>query len=327
MGICYEQTGETDKAIANYEKSIKLNDKFFSSRYCVAMLYAQNLNNKQAIKHLEACLNLEPLYWTVLSDFGIQIIADDFRVLLGSLYIADKQYEKAVSTLKEAIDKYGQRDPKARLLLGQAYYFANKKDDACKVFKELVDLFEKLMRIHEKVNMFDIQALGLTPEYERPSKCLDILNPIAEFFMEMGKFDEAEKTLSLADKFATLGNIKSAGIHARRAMICAKKNDKASAEAEIKKMAEADPKCDAEMGELAVYFKREGKLELAETCYKKAVEINPRNTANLFNFGCLYYKMKNYVKALEMFEKALAVDPDFEEAKEWAKKAREKLNK
>jgi tetratricopeptide (TPR) repeat protein len=53
--------------------------------------------------------------------------------------------------------------------------------------------------------------------------------------------------------------------------------------------------------------------------------VEPKNQSLLYNFGVMYWSWKKYAKALQAWEKALQIDPDFSQAKQWAKKARKKI--
>lgn len=56
------------------------------------------------------------------------------------------------------------------------------------------------------------------------------------------------------------------------------------------------------------------QLDEAEQYLRKALELNPRFTDAVANFGALYHKRGDHQRALEYFEKALALDPQHRKA-------------
>ncbi len=61
------------------------------------------------------------------------------------------------------------------------------------------------------------------------------------------------------------------------------------------------------------YAKKE--YDKAIELYKKAIAINPKDTSFYYNLGLAYYEKKEYDKAIESYNKAIAINPkdaDFE---------------
>lgn len=54
---------------------------------------------------------------------------------------------------------------------------------------------------------------------------------------------------------------------------------------------------------------REDKTEEAENFYKEAIQLNPQNDDALDALGCLYGEKKDFTKAIECLEKAIAINP------------------
>ncbi len=54
---------------------------------------------------------------------------------------------------------------------------------------------------------------------------------------------------------------------------------------------------------------REDKKEEAENLYKEAIQLNPQNDDALDRLGCLYGGKKDFTKAIEYLEKAIAINP------------------
>jgi len=148
-----------------------------------------------------------------------------------------------------------------------------------------------------------------------------VLNAIADLYVALGEEEMAISVLEMV-KEARVIDIETratmAKLYARQGKI-----DKALEEVgEIIKM---KPATASQLEDIAITLKNLKKYKAAEKVYGNALEIEPKNQYLLFNFGVLYWAEKKYAQALQMWEKALAIDPDFAQAKKWADKARKKL--
>lgn len=73
-----------------------------------------------------------------------------------------------------------------------------------------------------------------------------------------------------------------------------------------------DPLSAQEHIDLGYIYEKQGKLELAQEEYKKAIRKNKRDWRAYFNLGNTYAKLGNYEEAKELYQKALEIkkDPD-----------------
>lgn len=76
---------------------------------------------------------------------------------------------------------------------------------------------------------------------------------------------------------------------------------------------------------LGMALRKLGRFDAAEDFYLKAFDIAPENTSLLFNIGRLYLEWERWDKAVELGEKAAALQPDFIEARKLADFARKKM--
>lgn len=68
-----------------------------------------------------------------------------------------------------------------------------------------------------------------------------------------------------------------------------------------------------------------GAYAEAETNYRKAIELNPRNAWAHGNLAVVLDDQKRHAEALELIEKAISLDPHDRDFPEWEKEIREKL--
>lgn len=66
---------------------------------------------------------------------------------------------------------------------------------------------------------------------------------------------------------------------------------------------------------LAMTLRKAGHLEEAETCYLHALERSPKDEYLHFNLGRVYLDMRQWKRAMECADKALALNAGFEEAR------------
>jgi Flp pilus assembly protein TadD len=66
---------------------------------------------------------------------------------------------------------------------------------------------------------------------------------------------------------------------------------------------------------LSLVYAREKKLAEAETCLRRALEINPRSAKSLNNLGMVRVQEKRFAEAAGFFAEALAIDPGYERAR------------
>lgn len=65
---------------------------------------------------------------------------------------------------------------------------------------------------------------------------------------------------------------------------------------------------------LGVLFYQMGQLEIAENNIKKAIELNPNVAGFYSNLGLVYHQKLEYAKAIEQYRKALSLMPNYPEA-------------
>lgn len=292
-----------------YEKSVKIEPGFFSARYELAQLYLSQGKTKKAIIHLEACTKLEPVRWTKLSEIGVDLRVSNIIEVLGMAYIQDGQYEKAA----EALEKYASEEPTAtgHYHLGLAYSKLRKKDKAVEALDTALALLKSELA-KEK-----LRRRGLMPSFNTR-----VLNAIADLYVTLGEEKKALAALELLKKVST----PTPELHATLAKLYAREGKTDKAIEQIDEIAKLKPRDTFLLNNVAVALVNLKEYKASEHAYRKGLEIESENTDLLFNFGVLYWKWKKYGNALAQWEKALEIDPGFDDARKWVRKARKKLS-
>ena len=78
---------------------------------------------------------------------------------------------------------------------------------------------------------------------------------------------------------------------------------------------------------LGMALRKLGKFEDAEKAYMQAVRINSKDEYLHFNMGRLYIDMQDWQKAMNSAEKAIKINPDFEQARKMFSFTQNKLSR
>lgn len=136
-------------------------------------------------------------------------------------------------------------------------------------------------------------------------------------YMEMGDLANAVKALEMA---VTLRPMWSQA-YSNLGLALAKQQRYSLAIYTLRKATKIDAKNQEALFNLATAYNMTGQHEAAAQTYKSVLEIDPEDVEAMHNLGVLYLKhLKNVQQARFYFCKALATDPDYEQA-ETAKKA------
>ncbi len=140
LGVIFAFTGQKNNAIEILAFFKKHPDQIFYTQLIRAILNAQEGKIKLAQSQLKKCIEAEPNH-----PFSMYY--------MGSLFLAQKQYDEAIGNFKKTIEIQPEFTP-ALAGLGQTYLRLNKMDLAIKNYKKAVDLEPENM-MHRR------QLLGL----------------------------------------------------------------------------------------------------------------------------------------------------------------------
>jgi len=104
LGLSYQGINQFNEAIKNFEKSIKLNNKFIESYFNLGIIFFKSKNFISAERNLNLALNLNPNDYLVL--FNLGVINFERRKFLVSLDFFKKSF-KIKSTFFEAVHYIG----------------------------------------------------------------------------------------------------------------------------------------------------------------------------------------------------------------------------
>ena len=124
LGLILNGTGKPERAVAEFEKAIRLEPKNVLAYRSLAAAYAALDKTKEAEDTYRRAIDMKPDYWGGYYEFG-------------KYYYARREYEKAIAEFERVIElapdnKYGY------LNLGGCYYMEGKLDEACEQFENSI---------------------------------------------------------------------------------------------------------------------------------------------------------------------------------------------
>ena len=215
LGVCYLQTGESEKAIPELTEAIQLKPRDKELRIYLARAYATGGHVQQAIDSLKALLagnghNVDALYWIgkfydELSEETFQRMVEEdpssYSVLqiIGEQYVKKKEYPKALDTYRKALSVKPEA-PGLNFDVGDVYWRMRKFDKA----KEELEKELKLNPYHPLANyeLGDIYVKDGDPIRANPylERALSVDPSLAAAHRSLGNALFLEKEYSRAIK-------------------------------------------------------------------------------------------------------------------------------
>ena len=188
------------------------------------------------------------------------------------------------------------------LMLGASAYFAFK----------IYEHIQTLQEPEQKSNNSDY-----TPENEE--KSVDTFSPFSpEALVE--KADDAfkEEDYQKALAFLTEANAKDANnpdILFKIAYILQQIGDNDEAIKYYKEVLELDKSNEFAHNSMATIYRKNGEFTSAKMHLHASIDIDNENPITYYNYGNLLVDMERNEEAIEMYKKAIEINPDFQEAK------------
>jgi len=191
LGLSYQGINQFNEAIKNFEKSIKLNNKFIESYFNLGIIFFKLKNFISAERNLNLALNLNPNDYLVL--FNLGVINFERRKFLVSLDFFKKSF-KIKSTFFEAAHYIGfcYEELKDYTKAIEYYYKSIELDQNFNFsFNNLGNIFLKKNNFKQALEFFN-KALSL-----RGDKCL-VYNNLASLYFTLGDAESGIRYLEEA---------------------------------------------------------------------------------------------------------------------------------
>ncbi|HEY6448791.1 MAG TPA: tetratricopeptide repeat protein [Acidobacteriaceae bacterium] len=188
------------------------------------------------------------------------------------------EYDKAVSTAKEAVDKMPKNDD-LKLSLARQLADTGQVDQGIAMAKSVLD---------------------------SDSKSMESYFQLAQIYVDLRKWKEAADILTEAEKQATKKDDQTMVVFERAMMLDrAKRYDEA--EADFKQVLAADPNNALTLNNYGFMLADRGvNLDEALAMIRKAVQLEPTNYAYLDSLGWVYFRMGQYGQAEDNLQRAIS---------------------
>lgn len=190
MGVVYDLNGETEKAIAEFEKSVGVENNY-AAHLRLGANYARLGDLPRALKELDLVLAADPK--------NVQA-----RYLRALIYSTQKDFDKAADEYEAILQSFSSADPANIEIygyLGQLYYSQRQYPKAIKQFETILSLDPKntdvlfllgtlYLEVNDRTKAIELlrRAVKINPDYD---VCL---NSLAYIYAEDGmNLDEAEQ--------------------------------------------------------------------------------------------------------------------------------------
>lgn len=235
----------------------------------------------------------------------------------GQLYVRSRNFNEAQTALQAALAANPNFAPAYREL-GEMYYFAGKYDQALENYRKYVSMAENTSDTRAKYASF----LFLTKDYagtikeaqevlKRDPNNMVMNRLVAYSFYETDKKQEAltamENYFKVADQTKLLG---SDYAYYGRILAANGKND--LAQTNFDKAMELDPENVELMDDIASFYVKQKSYEKAIPLFKKIIASNPKNL-NVYNYSLAnaYFENKQYDEADPLYTTVLKANPTY----------------
>jgi len=324
-GRLYLVSSQPDKAVTEMSHMAALYDRVPEVQYQLALAHLSVNDQAKAAGDLSKALSLRPKY-------------PEATVILASLSIAKGDATSAISALTQLISDQPWMG-EAYMLLGNAYVLRRDQDKALDAYSKAAEIFPKNAQIPFLIGSVLEQKKNTAGARKAFEKALEITPQYPAALEELVNLDLAENDFDGALALVNKGSNDKAGadhhlllakIYVERATDIARKENKSNtgdlklntpavqpdvdrAEAELLKTIELAP------NEISPYL-RLGQLYVGANKQQAAIDrlnallSKTNSVAAYMQLGMIYDAMKDYPKARDTYEKAIAIRPNFSPA-------------
>lgn len=318
LARAYQEAGEVEKAVATYEKALKIQPNLTSALVKLAELYAWNLNNStRAIELARKARALSP---------NDPVIAH----VLGRLAYHARDYKWAYSLLQESVSALT-NDMQVRFDFAMAAYSLGQVSNAIAAMQPILAAGAQHPLADKARTFVELAGLQLNPE-----RAVDAIGEVERILqkdpdyvpalMVLGAIREKQGNYAAArDAYERILKQMPLFTPANRALAFIyndRLNDTAKAYEHALKAREAFPQDTHVARLLGVVSYKRGDYEHAAQLLSECAAQFPKDAELLFYLGSAQYKLKQQAASKESLTKALELAPNAT----WAAEARRILS-
>ena len=341
MGLHFESQGNAEAASAAYARAERLDPKSAEIPAALAELYARMNRPTDAIAAGERAVKANPTNaeanWILGSLFARMAETPSTRepdrrmyaqraienlekanrnahpgvpVILGRLYLADRQYEKAVSMLVPYVAEQPDQ-VEAVALLAEAYQATDRDAEAIALLEKAVqdspELFSTLGQAYQDSGRWNDAARAFEGAVEERPQSLPLRTQWATALLNAGDAKRAREVL----EEGSAGNSRSARALYLLSEAQRRTKDYATAEITARRMMALDPKALGGPRQLALIFRDQNQPQKIVALLEPIVtpRLRAADAADLTSdtFRSVYFDLAAAYEELRQFDKAIAM--------------------
>lgn len=233
-------------------------------------------------------------------------------VAIGRLYARLKQQAPAEAAFRRALD-LAPSDPSALTGLGRIYSVNGKADDALAVWSRLAELTPEV--VEPKIQIARIRQARRDPETEEALRAvLSIDSQNREALRHLAQLlGRTRATVNLAlDTWERLASLDPGVVFpiAQRGRLLERVGRIDEAETEYRRALACDGRNSMALGDLARFYRVQRRWDEAAEIYRAHLEIDPGRLDVIIGLGQCLDRRDRLKEAEELYSRALALDPD-----------------
>ena len=282
------------------KKSIELNPDFLNSYIEIGKVYKEQKKYDEALDSYKKSISHIPSDKTTYLE---KIRYEEPYMDIASIYRELENYDEAQKILKAGLE-YNPDSVNLRQAKGEVYDSQGKLDEAIKEFYIALDL------IDQHPDIAQLQSISKGSLYFR----------IGLEYLMQNKTEDAISVLKKA--MGLMNSLYAYDILLEIYMDKKQYQDIIDISQKVIAMNIANSDVFYNLGNGFLHL---NQLDKAETALKKATELQPDYVKAHYNLGVVYWSLGRYKEAADSWRTTLKFDPNHEAAKEWLKKAKEKI--
>ena len=299
LGVALGELGQLEEAEKVYLRAIRANPELASAYNNLGDLYLKQGRLDEAEKQFLKAIEFAPGYVLAYVNLG------ELYRRRGDKDRAREYAEKALSLEPES----GQ----ARNLLAHILRDTGKPAEAVGAYQQVLAVNPTSAQAYYNLGV-SLTDVGRWEEAEKSFENAIKIEPgLAEAYGGLGlcalQRGQVDKAIQLLVKARELG-FKAPALHLNLSYAYLNKKDWLKAEQEARQAVEAEPGLATGYNNLGVALAQQNKLEEARMALDRALKIDPRDREVLINLAMIELSLQNEGRALQLFLRALAIDPE-----------------
>lgn len=341
IGVIYKNLGEYSKAIDYYNQALKIKEQISDLRGLALTILNIGVINRLQKKYIEAKEKFED---SIKICDSIGYVQGKLKAItnIGLILIDLKKYEEAINYFNNStplIDEIGNLSEKGLNLnrIADLYYRLNNFDKSLEYYMQSFETYEKLGDIKGMAS--NIPNIGIIKMKEgKINEAIKYFEKTVELFKKLGNIENEEQFLNnLGIAYNAIGDVNKAYEYCQKAFNISKSLNNSSITFqrimnliilsfnlnkydETRELISQGLKINEDIANnvnksfllnaSGVLYYKQKNFDKAIIEYKNSIDIYPKNENSYYNLSCIYSLKKNNNEALQYLKKAIQLNPE-----------------